>query len=704
MTTGKMPVRYQPVLIYLFLISVTFGTFWPVLKHQFVKYDDDKYVTENPHITGGLTLQSMVWAFTTPHFFMWHPLTSLSHLLDYELFGLNPFGHHLTSLLIHIANVLLLFWVLKRLTGAVWPSAFVAAVFAVHPLQVESVAWVAERKNVLSTLFWVLTIAAYIRYTERPSIGRYSLVVLAFSLGLMAKPIAVTLPCVLLLLDYWPLQRLQWPRQSKGENSPQHSLVKLTHKQSSFWLLFAEKIPLFILAAVVCAITYIIQQRGGVVSGLESVPLSYRVANAVISYATYIEKMVWPSGLAVFYPHPGSNFSMVRLVTSVVLLVAISVCCIYPVRKKALPFRRGKNIIVRVGFKAPPELSNGGYPFRSRKYLLTGWLLFLGVLVPVIGLVQAGAQGRADRYMYIPMVGLLVMVVWGAGDLLAKWRYRRVLSVLSAVVIISAAMVATLLQLRHWQDSAALFSHTLNVTQNNYVIHNNYANLLRDSGRIDQAIEHYTICLQLRNNSPEVHNNLGNALVAKGKIVEALAHYEKAIDLPESQKSSGRLLPVLAEAHYNLADAMRIQKRFQEALEHYTEALKLKPNDLDTLRGFGLTLVELKRFDEAIKCYRKILELEPDNIVARGLLGLALAGQGKADEAIKEFRIVLSRQPDDVEMYCNVGILLEQQGKTDEAIKQYRRALQINPAYDKARRLLNAALTKQDRQKEKFER
>jgi len=668
---GKMPAKYQSVLIPLFLILVTFGTFWPVLKHQFVKYDDDKYVTENPHITGGLTLQSVVWAFTTPHFYMWHPLTSLSHLLDYELFGLNPFGHHLTSLLLHIANVLLLFWVLKRLTGAVWPSAFVAAVFAVHPLQVESVAWVAERKNVLSALFWMLTIAAYVGYTERPSIGRYSLVVLAFSLGLMAKPIIVTLPFVLLLLDYWPLQRLQWPRQSKGENSPQHSLVKLTHKQFSFWLLFAEKIPLFILAAVVCAITYIIQQRGGVVSGLESVPLSYRVANAVISYATYIEKMVWPSGLAVFYPHPGSNFSMVRLVTSAILLLVVSVCV---------------------------------YFFRNRKYLVTGWLLFLGVLVPVIGLVQAGAQGRADRYMYIPMVGLLVMVVWGAGDLLAKWRYRRVLSVLSAVVIISAAMVGALLQLRHWQDSTALFSHTLNVTRNNFVIHNNYANLLRDSGKVDEAIEHYLSCLQLKSDSPEVHNNLGTALAAKGRIDEAIVHYEKAIELVGNQKSGRDLPPVLAQAHYNLADALRIQKRFQEALEHYTEALKLKPNDLDTLRSFGLTLAELKRFDEAIKCYRRILELEPDNIVARGLLGLALAGQGKVDEALEEFRIVLSRHPDDVEMYCNVGILLEQQGRTDEAIKQYRRALQINPAYDKARHLLDAALTKQDKQKEKLER
>ncbi|MCX5637349.1 MAG: tetratricopeptide repeat protein [Planctomycetota bacterium] len=705
MMMGKMPAKYRSVLIPIFLFSVTFGTFWPVLKHEFVKYDDDKYVTENPHITGGLTLQSVVWAFTTPHFFMWHPLTSLSHLLDYELYGLNPFGHHLTSLLIHIANVLLLFWVLKKLTGAVWPSAFVAAVFAVHPLQVESVAWVAERKNVLSAFFWMLTMAAYIRYTERLSIGRYSLVVLTFSLGLMAKPMVVTLPCVLLLLDYWPLQRLQWHRQSKGENSPQAGLAKVSHQQLSLWRLLGEKIPLFILTAVISAITYIIQQRGGTVAELETIPVSYRAANAVISYATYIEKMIWPSGLAVFYPYPGGGFSVVQMVASVALLVIISVCCIYPVRKKTLPFRRGENIIVRVGFKTPPELSNGVYFFGSRKYLATGWLWYLGVLVPVIGLVQAGAQARADRYMYIPMVGLLIMVVWGTDDLVAKWRCRGVTSVLLAVVIVSAAMVCASLQLKHWQDSAALFRHTLNVTRNNYVIQNNYANLLRDSGRVDEAIEHYTRCIEIRSDSPEVHNNLGNALAAKGRTVEAIVHYEKAIELVKSQKSSGRSLPVLAEAYYNLAEALRIQKRFQEAIEHYAEALKFKPNDVDALHGFGLTLAELNRFDEAVKCYRRMLELEPNNVIARGLLGLALAGQGKVDEAIEQLRIVLSRRPDDVEMYCNVGILLEQQDRTDEAIKEYRRALQINPAYDKARYLLDAALAKQDSRKtEKFER
>jgi Flp pilus assembly protein TadD len=664
---GKMLAKYQSVLIPLLLISVTFGTFWPVLKHKFVKYDDDKYVTENPHITGGMTPQSVVWAFTRPHYHMWHPVTTLSYLLDCELFGLNPSGYHLTNLLLHIANVLLLFWVLKWLTGAVWPSAFVAAIFGVHPLQVESVAWVAERKNVLSALFWMLTIAAYIRFTKRPGIGRYSLVVLTFSLGLMAKPIVVMLPCVLLLLDYWPLQRFQWHRQSKCKSSQHTGSAETGRQQLSFWRLFGEKIPLFILTAVVSAITYIAQQRGSVVVGLETIPLSYRAANAVISYATYIEKMIWPSGLAVFYPHPGGDFSVVRLAVSAVLLVAISACCVYF--------------------------------FRSRKYLATGWLLFIGTLIPVIGLVQVGAQERADRYMYTPMVGLLVMVVWGAGDLAVKRRYRRVMSVLLTVVIVSAAMVCTSLQLKCWQNSMMLFTHTLNVTRNNFVIRNNYANLLMDSGRVDEAIEQYARCLQLKSDSPMLHNNLGNALATKGRTDEAIVHFEEAIKLVGNRKSDQYSLLVLAHAHYNLANALIVQKRFEEALEHYAEALKLTPTDLDTLRGFGRTLAELKRFDEAVKYYDRMLELDPGNVIAHGLLGLALAGQGKTDEAIKEFQFVLSWRPDDVEMYCNMGILLEQQGKTDEAISQYRRALEVDSEYDHAKHLLDAALAKQNSQK-----
>jgi tetratricopeptide (TPR) repeat protein len=669
--------KYRCPLICLLLALVTLVTFWPVLKHEFVKYDDDKYITDNPHVKGGITFRSIYWAFANPHFYMWHPFASLSQMLDCELFGLNPAGHHLTSLLLHTANVLLVFWILRMLTGAVWRSAFVAAVFALHPLQVDSVAWLAERKNVLSTLFWMLTIAAYVRYVTHPSVVRYLLVVLVLCLGLMSKPTVITLPFALLLLDFWPLGRLRWPArragqdhsglrqrsQEKTKDLSQLESAKHRYEQVSAWRLVGEKIPLLIPAAAVSVITYIAQQRGGVVSQFESVPLGHRLANATISYVTYIEKMMWPSRLAVFYPHPDGNFSVTRVVVSAVILVSISICVIYAAR---------------------------------RRYLAVGWLWFLGILVPVIGLVQAGGQARADRYMYVPMIGLLIIVAWGVNDLTARWRYRNIIPVL-AVAVLPAAAVCTRLQLKHWQNSETLFKHTLSVTRNNYVMHNNYANLLKDLGRTCEAIEHYTRCLELRSDLPEVHNNLGNALAAMGETDQAIAHYRKAIELTKSSKVKAGPPPGLAEAHYNLANALRLQGHFEQALEHYTEALKLRPNDADTLQGLGVTMSSLQRFDEAIEYYNRLLELESDNVIAHGLLGMALAGKGDTHSAIEQFRIVLSRRPDDVEMYCNLGLLLERQNNISEAITQYRRALQINPNYTKARQFLEAAVAKQEK-------
>jgi len=653
--------RYAPV--YLVLALVTLATFWPVLNHDFVRYDDDKYITENTHVKNGISLRSTYWAFTSPHFHNWHPLASLSQMLDCQLFGLKPFGHHLTSLLIHTLNVLLVFWVLKMLTGTVGRSAFVAAVFALHPLQVESVAWLAERKNVLSTFFWMLTLAAYVRYARHPSVRRYLLLFGVFCLGLMAKPAVVALPFVLFLLDFWPLDRLQLAGSSRVEDLSGSGPVQASCRQVSLWRLIGEKIPLLVPAAFVGAITYIIQQSGGLVSRFQTVAPGHRVANAIISYVTYIEKMIWPSRLAVFYPHPGGSFSMARLVISASILVLISGCIVYATRR--------------------------------RRYLAVGWLWYLGILVPVIGLVQVGAQARADRYMYVSMIGLLIIVAWGLNDLVAKWRYRSVVLALLAIAMVSGAAVCTRLQLRHWQNSVTLFEYTLSVTRNNYVMHNNYANLLRDAGRPDEAIRHYLRCLELRDDSAEAHNNLGNALAAKGQMDQAIVHYRRAIELSEKQKLKSHPPSGLAEAHYNLANVLRMKGQLQQALEHYSEALKLRPDNIDTFQGLGLTLAAMKRFDEAIAQYNKMLELQPHNVIGHGLLGMALAGKGRDDEAIEQFKIVLSRRPDDVEMYCNLGLLLERQDRADEAITQYRTALQINPEYDKAKRLLQAALVRQ---------
>jgi tetratricopeptide (TPR) repeat protein len=636
-------------------------TYWPVLKYDFVKYDDDKYITDNRHVTGGISRESVAWAFTESHYYMWHPLTTLSQMLDCQLYGLSAGPHHLTSLLIHVANTLLLFWVLTRMTGAIWPSAFVAAVFGLHPLQVESVAWLAERKNVLSGLFWILTVGLYARYARRPGLLRLLSVVLVFGLCIMTKPMVVTLPCVLLLLDYWPLGRLLTKRRAEIQIPPLQSQedrlevkpLANNGEGTSIRRLILEKIPLFILTVILSILTYSAQKSGGVVSALEKLTLRSRAANAVISYLTYVEKMFWPSGLAVFYPHPAGNFSSIRVVVSAVLLVLLTIFFIYYGRR--------------------------------RKYLAVGWLWYVGTLVPVIGLVQVGAQARADRYMYMTMIGLLVILAWGVKDLVSKWRHLKIAAVVAAAVVVPAAAVCTRLQLRHWKDSAALFKHALDVTTDNFVMENNYANLLSDTGRIEQAIKHYQKALKLRPASAEVYTNLGNALMGLDRTDDAIEHYRKAVSLE----------PALAVAHYNLAWALAEKGANVEAIAEYREAVRLKPDYFAAWSNLGFELAHQGTLEEAIECYNKALGLEPNNIITHGRLGLALAALRRDDQAIQQFRIVLKARPDDFEIHFNLGFLLERQGKIEKAIEEYRRALQINPDFAKARRQLEAALAKQ---------
>ena len=646
--------KESSLLVYGLLIIAALAAYWPVLNHEFVKYDDDKRITENPNIKCGITCESVIWAFTSYHFHMWHPLTSLSHLLDYELFGLDPTWHHLTSLLFHTASTLLLFGILKRMTAAFWPCLFVALAFALHPLNVESVAWVAERMNVLSTFFWLLTIAAYIRYAERPGLVRFLLLVLVFALSIMTKAMVVTLPFALLLLDYWPLGRLQSPRRIEQEDLSESEAEQTGAQGVSIWRLLLEKTPLFLLTIGLSAVTYIAQQKGGVMSDLGNVPLKYRAANALVSYVTYIRKMVWPTRLAVFYPHPFNKLPIWQVAASALVLLAVSVAVLLFARR--------------------------------RKYLTVGWLWYLGILVPVIGLVQVGSQAMADRYTYLPFIGLFIMIAWGLHDLLAKWRYRKITLGALALVALLALSVCTRLQLRHWRNNKALFEHALNVTGDNFVMSNNYANILKNEGQVEKAIDHFYTALRIRPGSPEVHNNLGNALGRLEKIDEAVKHYKKALQLK----------PNFAQAHYNLALLLAKQGKTDEAVASYREALRYRPQDVDTLSNLGFALAQKGDFDEAIEYYNKALELELGNIITHGRLGLALGTVNRLDEAIGHFRIVLETSPDDMEMHCNMGILLDRQGKTEEAIKAYRRALQINPDYTKARQLLKAALSKQE--------
>jgi len=438
--------RHSPErLISLFLILGAFSVFWPVLNFEFVNFDDDTYVSENPHIQDGLTWGGVQWAFLidpgsgSQHADFWIPMTFISHMITIELFGLEPWGHHMVNLMIHIMNTLLLFWTLRRMTGSLWKSGFVAALFAIHPLHVESVAWVTERKDVLSTLFWILTIWVYAFYTKRPKFHRYLLVALTFSLGLMSKPIVMTLPFVLLLLDYWPLHRFRW-----GDHQTALKLV---------W----EKTPLMALTGVCFVLTLLVQQKWETVGSLQTFPLGNRIGNALVSYVDYIGKMFWPMNLAVFYPHPG-NLPLEQIIVSALLLLAITI------------------LVIRWSPRAP--------------YLVVGWLLFLGTLVPVIGLVQVGQQAMADRYTYIPLIGLFIIIAWGIPDLIAKWHYQKLFLSLGAGLILSALMVITWLQVQHWRNSISLFEHAIEVTGTNYVAYHNLGLAFQTEGYIGVPVRH----------------------------------------------------------------------------------------------------------------------------------------------------------------------------------------------------------------------
>ena len=635
---GETPNKYLALCIYLVLTLATLAVFQQVREYDFVNYDDQVYVTGNQHIRAGLTRESVVWAFTTPHSGHWHPLTSLSHMLDCHLFGLRAGAHHLTSVLFHIANTLLLFGVLKQMTGALWRSAFVGALFALHPFHVESVAWISERKDVLSTLFWMLTMAGYLRYVKHPNTSRYLLTLLVFALGLMAKPMLVTLPFVLLLLDYWPLQRFQLDQAVKNVNRRTRKSVDTDSQWRVGFRLIREKIPFFALSAISSVITFLVMQSRGIVLGTQRASLDVRVANALISYVKYIGKTIWPSRLAVFYPHPFGTVSIWHGVVSALLVLCISI------------------FVIRLA--------------RSHKYLPVGWLWYLGTFVPVIGFVQVGEQAMADRYSYVPLTGLFIIAGWGFSDLVSRCRFSKIILAASALIVILALSICSGLQARHWRNSITLCEHAINVTDDNFLAYNGLGAELCRQNKLDEGIAYLEKALRIMPSQHNANFNMATALARQGKFEGAIEHYQQAL----------RIEPDNIETQKGLAAVIEDQRKTGQAMSYYTRAD---------------TLADQSRFDEAVKYYKEAIELKPNFIAAHGRLGLVLAKQGKIDEAIEEFRAVLAERPDDVEMHCNLGILLERQGKVTEAISQYRRALQLNPDYTKAGEHLQAALAKQ---------
>jgi len=525
--------------ICIFLIVATFCVYSQVQDHEFINFDEDILVTESSLVQAGLTNENIIRVFTTTHVGGWLPIHSLSYMLDYQLYGLNPKGFLLTNLFFHIANSLLLFLILFRMTGAIWQSAFVAVVFALHPLNVDSVAWVAERKNVLSTFFLLLTIWAYIRYAEKPTTKRYSLVFILFAFGLMSKPNVVTLPFVLLLLDYWPLERFKLGRREREFKTAQKD--KYFNGEKSISKLVLEKFPLLILSALCSIMTLILfkKAQGGEPVAQDPVSTLTILTNAMISYFEYLWKMLWPKGLAILYAHPGNTLAVWKGVLCGIALLVITTISIKLIRK------------------AP--------------YFVVGWFWYLGTLIPVIGFIPLGQHLIADRYAYLPLIGIFVIIAWGVPELLKEWHYRKNVLKASAGILILTLMPITWIQVSHWKSSITVFKHAIKVTDKKYpnfaAVHYNLGIALVAEGKIEEAISHYKIAFGLKPDYALAHNNLGNVFWDKRKTEEAISHYKMAI----------KLNPDFAKAYYNLGNALFSAKMTEEAIDYFKEAIKIRP-------------------------------------------------------------------------------------------------------------------------------
>jgi tetratricopeptide (TPR) repeat protein len=667
------------ISVCIVLTIAILAVYWQVKDHAFINLDDNLYITENPHVQAGLTIENLKWAFTTTHAPYWHPLTWLSHMLDVQLFGLKAGGHHLTNLFFHIVNTLLLFLILRRMTRAHWRSAFVAALFALHPLHVESVAWVAERKDVLSTLFWILTMGAYSYYRECPGYRRYLLALVCYILGLMSKPMLVTLPFVLLLLDFWPLGRLQPAKDAgKDSNGTAHPEGPVRKKRKAAeisaakaanreewpitplrWTvlrpLLLEKAPFLALAALSSVITIIGQQRA--MASLQTLPADTRIANALVSYVKYIGMMIWPLDLAVFYPHPHKQ--PVWLVLGAALALVAATC-----------------LILRKTNRFP--------------YLGVGWLWYLGTLLPVIGLFQAGAQEMADRFTYVPMVGILIMVAWGVPDSLRNWgRRKTALGALSGIAILACAVLAWA-QVQLWRDSITLFGHTLKVTTGNFIAHNNMGTALSDQGKTEEAIAHYRSALRIAPRYAKAWINLGIAYEESDRNAKAIEAYQEA----------QRLNPNDAESWNNLGSAYGKSGQTAKAIEAIEQALRIDPTYDEAWNNLGNAYGGNGETAKAIEALQKAIRINSRYAKAWNNLGIAYAESGRTVEAIEAFQRCLHIKPGQADVWSNLAVAYRKHGQTVKAIEAYREALRINPLYVKALFGLGVASAESGRTKE----
>ncbi len=628
---GRWDQRWRVPAVCLVLAAITFAVFGQTAGFGFVNYDDDIYVYENPVVEKGLTLKGAVWALTYGKIGHWHPLTWLTHMADCQIYGLWAGGHHLTNVALHAVAAVLLFLALREMTGSLWRSAFVAAVFAIHPLRAESVAWISERKDVLSGVFFMLTLWAYARYARQPSRGRYAAVAVWYGLGLLCKNTLVTLPFVLLLLDWWPLHRVTPDGAGGGR-------VK-----ALFWGLVKEKIPLFLLSVGSCVATFLVPEK---VSDTVQLPLVERVENAVASYGVYLRQMVFPVGLAIPYPNPPNGLLFGEAVRAFILLAVIS-------------------IVVLACWK-------------KRPYLLAGWLWYLGILVPMIGIIQISYYSHADRYTYLPQIGICVAITW----LVAEWRVSRVALGGLMAGMLALFMVCAWQQTAYWQNSETLWTYTLACTADNDIAQNNLGLVLMQKGRMDAAITCFQKALQIRPDYADARNNLGYALLQMGKGDAAITFFRQAL----------QIRPDLAAAHNNLGMALFEKGRADEAIAHFQSALQIEPGLATAHNNLGNALLQTGKGDAAITCFQQALQIRPDFAEAHDNLGNALLQTGKVDEAIAHCQRALQIKPDDAEACVNLGNALLRKGRVDEAIAQYQKALQIKPGLEMARKNLGAVL------------
>jgi tetratricopeptide (TPR) repeat protein len=635
-------------LICLALALVTAALYWPITRNGFVNFDDEMYIVDNPHITSGLTWTNVVWAFQSGEQANWHPLTWMSHMVDCDLYELNPGGHHLTNLLFHVANTLLLFLLLKRMTGATWRSAFVAAFFAWHPLHVESVAWASERKDMLSTFFWLLTLLAYEKYvtidkrrvaegksgvappvTGHPSL-LYMLALIFFACGLMSKPMVVTLPFVLLLLDFWPLNRI--------------SNFKFQISNVKFLLL--EKIPFFALSLAASIVTYLVQKNG---SALWTTSWDTRLENVLLAYVRYISKFFWPQDLAVVYSYP-SRWPVLLAVGAALLLLTWTALSVYRARQ---------------------------YP-----YLPVGWFWFLGTLVPTIGIVQVGAQSIADRYTYIPSIGFFIVVVWGACDLARCWPEKGKFLPFAGIVALVGCLGVTTIQIGYWQDSRKLFLHAIEVTTDNYVAENCLGKAFEKAGRNDRALVLYTDAVKIAPRYSPAQFNLAICLLAFGKTNEALDHL----------RAAARLEPHDPDIQYDLGVYFKLNGSPDDAARGFQAALADRPDFPEAQTELGTLLARQKRFAEALPHFAVTVRLKPNDPEARFDLGLALLDNHQPAEAAAQFSEELRLTPNATKAHFRLALARQQQNQLPEAVAHYREALRLTPDFPEAKTALDALL------------